>query len=54
MLNGRNIFMGYLDMEDKTREVLDEEGWLQSGDIGKIDEQNFIYVTGRIKGRNKY
>ncbi|TDH09584.1 hypothetical protein EPR50_G00088700 [Perca flavescens] len=46
---GRNIFMGYLNMEDKTREALDEDGWLHSGDLGKIDEEGFLYITGRIK-----
>lgn len=47
---GRNIFMGFLNMEDKTREALDEDGWLRSGDLGKVDEDNFLYITGRIKG----
>ncbi|GFG35279.1 hypothetical protein Cfor_01340, partial [Coptotermes formosanus] len=47
--NGRHIFMGYLDDPEKTSEALDEEGWLHSGDIGKIDEDGFLYITGRIK-----
>lgn len=46
---GRTVFMGYLNMEDKTREVFDEDGWLHSGDIGKIDSEGFLQVTGRIK-----
>ncbi|XP_062402556.1 long-chain-fatty-acid--CoA ligase ACSBG1 [Sardina pilchardus] len=46
---GRNVFMGFLNMEDKTREALDEEGWLRSGDLGKLDEEGFLYITGRIK-----
>lgn len=48
-LNGRHIFMGYLDDPDKTSEALDEEGWLHTGDLGKIDENYFLYLTGRIK-----
>ena len=35
---GRNVFMGYLDNEAKTREAIDDEGWLHSGDIGRVDE----------------
>ncbi|XP_075060767.1 long-chain-fatty-acid--CoA ligase ACSBG2 isoform X2 [Mixophyes fleayi] len=46
---GRHVFMGYLNMEDKTKESLDEEGWLHSGDIGKHDEHGFLFITGRIK-----
>lgn len=48
-MNGRQIFMGYLNMEEKTRESMDAEGWLHSGDIGKEDENGFLYITGRIK-----
>ena len=42
--------MGYLNMEDKTREAVDDQGWLHSGDVGKKDEDGFLYITGRIKG----
>jgi long-chain-fatty-acid--CoA ligase ACSBG len=48
-LGGRNIFMGYLDDEEKTMETLDSEGLLRTGDIGKVDENGFVYITGRIK-----
>uniref|UniRef100_A0A8C9VXM2 long-chain-fatty-acid--CoA ligase n=1 Tax=Scleropages formosus TaxID=113540 RepID=A0A8C9VXM2_SCLFO len=46
---GRHVFMGYLNMPDKTEEVLDLEGWLHSGDVGKHDDDGFLYITGRIK-----
>ncbi|XP_014897101.1 long-chain-fatty-acid--CoA ligase ACSBG2-like [Poecilia latipinna] len=46
---GRHVFMGYLNMPDKTAEALDEQGWLHSGDLGKHDEDDFLYITGRIK-----
>ncbi|KAG8576396.1 hypothetical protein GDO81_009845 [Engystomops pustulosus] len=46
---GRTVFMGYLNMEEKTREVFDEDGWLHSGDIGRMDSEGFLQVTGRIK-----
>ncbi|KAG8594021.1 hypothetical protein GDO81_001033 [Engystomops pustulosus] len=46
---GRHVFMGYLNMEEKTKESIDEDGWLHSGDIGKHDDKGFLYITGRIK-----
>nr|XP_006627278.1 PREDICTED: long-chain-fatty-acid--CoA ligase ACSBG2-like isoform X1 [Lepisosteus oculatus]XP_015195068.1 PREDICTED: long-chain-fatty-acid--CoA ligase ACSBG2-like isoform X1 [Lepisosteus oculatus]XP_015195074.1 PREDICTED: long-chain-fatty-acid--CoA ligase ACSBG2-like isoform X1 [Lepisosteus oculatus]XP_015195078.1 PREDICTED: long-chain-fatty-acid--CoA ligase ACSBG2-like isoform X1 [Lepisosteus oculatus] len=46
---GRHVFMGYLNMPDKTEETLDQEGWLHSGDLGKHDQDGFLYITGRIK-----
>ncbi|XP_038632592.1 long-chain-fatty-acid--CoA ligase ACSBG2 isoform X2 [Scyliorhinus canicula] len=46
---GRHVFMGYLHMADKTEEAVDEDGWLHSGDLGKHDENGFLYITGRIK-----
>ncbi|KAG7514292.1 long-chain-fatty-acid-CoA ligase ACSBG2 isoform X2 [Solea senegalensis] len=46
---GRHVFMGYLNMPEKTEEALDAEGWLHSGDLGKHDQNKFLYITGRIK-----
>ncbi|KAK2495368.1 hypothetical protein MC885_016616 [Smutsia gigantea] len=46
---GRNIFMGYLNMEAETREAIDDQGWLHTGDMGRLDADGFLYVTGRIK-----
>uniref|UniRef100_A0A673LR38 long-chain-fatty-acid--CoA ligase n=1 Tax=Sinocyclocheilus rhinocerous TaxID=307959 RepID=A0A673LR38_9TELE len=46
---GRHVFMGYLNMPDKIEEALDAEGWLHSGDLGKHDKDDFLYITGRIK-----
>lgn len=48
-MSGRNVMMGYLNQPEKTREAIDDEGWLHSGDIGRKDEDGFLYITGRIK-----
>ena len=53
MLYGRNIVMGYLNKPDKTAETIDESGWLRTGDIGKLDKDKYLWITGRIKGRSK-
>ena len=46
---GRNIFLGYLNNEAKSREALDPEGYYHSGDVGKFDADGYLYITGRIK-----
>uniref|UniRef100_A0A674BFP9 Long-chain-fatty-acid--CoA ligase ACSBG2 n=1 Tax=Salmo trutta TaxID=8032 RepID=A0A674BFP9_SALTR len=46
---GRHVFMGYLNQADKTEDALDAEGWLHSGDLGKHDDNGFLFITGRIK-----
>lgn len=48
-IRGRHVFMGYLNEPTKTKETFDDEGWLKTGDIGKIDDQGYLYITGRIK-----
>ncbi|KAF9900814.1 hypothetical protein EC991_006873 [Linnemannia zychae] len=48
-VRGPNIFAGYLKDEKKTREAVDEEGWLHSGDIGFIKENGTLTVIDRMK-----
>ena len=45
----RNIFMGYHKDEMRTKEVFDSEGWYKSGDLGRIDQDGFYWICGRIK-----
>lgn len=46
---GRHIMMGYLHMESETRQAVDSEGWLHSGDVAQVDADGFWRITGRIK-----
>ncbi|TFH46335.1 MAG: long-chain fatty acid--CoA ligase, partial [Bacteroidia bacterium] len=49
ILRGDNVMLGYYKNEAATREVIDEEGWLHTGDLGVIDEAGNIYIKGRSK-----
>jgi len=49
LLRGPHTFPGYWNNEAATAEALDDEGWLHSGDIGDLDEEGFLRVTGRKK-----
>ena len=46
---GRHVMPGYYRNEESTAETMTEDGWLKSGDLGKIDSEGFVYVTGRLK-----
>ncbi|CAK9800207.1 Long-chain-fatty-acid--CoA ligase ACSBG2 [Anthophora plagiata] len=48
-MRGRQVFMGYLNEPEKTEETLDSDGWLHTGDLGTMDSNELLYVTGRIK-----
>ena len=45
---GRNVMMGYLNEQQRTVEVIDNEGWMHSGDVGHIDDDDYLYITGKI------
>ena len=49
MVRGENVMMGYYKNEKATKDVIDNEGWLHTGDLGIIDSENFIFIKGRSK-----
>jgi long-chain acyl-CoA synthetase len=49
MFRGRNVMKGYYKMPEETAETIVEGGWQLTGDLGEIDLQNFLRVTGRKK-----
>jgi long-chain acyl-CoA synthetase len=49
MIRSETVFAGYYKDDEATREVLGEDGWLRSGDLGEIDEDGFIRITDRKK-----
>jgi long-chain acyl-CoA synthetase len=49
LLRGGNIFAGYLDDPVRTAEAVDPEGWLHTGDIGTIDEDDYLRIVDRKK-----
>ncbi len=46
---GYSVMKGYWQDAEKTREVLDDAGWMHTGDLGVIDEEGYANITGRLK-----
>ncbi|MCA9598686.1 MAG: AMP-binding protein [Myxococcales bacterium] len=49
LARGPNVMLGYSDDEETTRRVIDSEGWLHTGDLGKLDKKGNLVIVGREK-----
>jgi long-chain acyl-CoA synthetase len=49
LIKGPNIMLGYWNNEPATKAMIQADGWLNSGDTGRIDEKGHVFITGRLK-----
>jgi long-chain acyl-CoA synthetase len=48
-VKGPMVMKGYYNMPEATAEVFTEDGWFKTGDLGKLDDENYLYLAGRAK-----
>lgn len=51
---GPNVMAGYLGNEEATRETIDDQGWLHTGDLAQVDTNGCVYIVDRLKELIKY